>query len=154
MTRLSPSGPLRWLFRAPIILYRLRLGWLLGKRFLLLQHTGRKSGRQRQTVLEVLRYDRENDRYLVASAFGEQAQWFQNIMHDPAVQLAVGGGRLAAQAVRLPQEEATRELVRYARAHPWATRLLSRFLGLAWDGSAEGAGSVARQMPIIALEVG
>ena len=40
----------RALFRAPIWLYRLGLGGLLGGRFLLLTHTGRTSGRPRQVV--------------------------------------------------------------------------------------------------------
>ena len=84
----------------------------------------------------------------------DESSYFWKSLNDPAVQIDVGGRHLAAQALRLPQEEATRELVRYARTHQWATRLLSRFLGLAWDGSANGAGPVARQMPIIALEVG
>lgn len=36
-----PRGLLRLLLRAPVALYRLRLGWLLGGRVLLLSHTGR-----------------------------------------------------------------------------------------------------------------
>ncbi len=39
-----PRGLARIGFRIPIILYRLGLGGLLGTRFLLLTHTGRKSG--------------------------------------------------------------------------------------------------------------
>ena len=54
MTRTPPTGVSRWLFRMPIGLYRLRLGWLLGDRFLLLHHTGRKSGLPRQAVVEVV----------------------------------------------------------------------------------------------------
>jgi hypothetical protein len=36
---------LRLLFRTPTMLYRIRMGWLLGDRFLLLTHTGRKTGK-------------------------------------------------------------------------------------------------------------
>jgi hypothetical protein len=35
-----PRGLARLAFRLPIWLYRLRLGWLLGDRFLLLTHIG------------------------------------------------------------------------------------------------------------------
>lgn len=49
----KPRGLLRLGFRLPIWLYRLNLGWILGERFLLLTHTGRKSGLVRQTVIEV-----------------------------------------------------------------------------------------------------
>ena len=49
-----PQGCSRLLFRAPVWLYRLGLGGLFGKRMLLLNHTGRKSGLPRQAVLEVV----------------------------------------------------------------------------------------------------
>jgi hypothetical protein len=52
-----PAGALRLAFRLPIYLYRLDLGWLLGHRFLLLVHQGRRSGLLRETVLEVLLYE-------------------------------------------------------------------------------------------------
>ena len=32
------------MFKLPLLLYRLRLGWLLGRRFMLLTHVGRRSG--------------------------------------------------------------------------------------------------------------
>jgi hypothetical protein len=53
----KPAGALRLAFRLPIYLYRLDLGWLLGHRFLLFAHLGRKSGLLRETVLEVILYD-------------------------------------------------------------------------------------------------
>ena len=49
-----PSGVSRALFRAPIYLYRLGLGWLFGKRILLLNHIGRVSGKQRQVIWKSL----------------------------------------------------------------------------------------------------
>lgn len=52
-----PHGFKRMLLRAPIWFYRIRLGWILGKQFLLLMHTGRNNGLPRQTVLEVVNYD-------------------------------------------------------------------------------------------------
>ena len=60
-----PAGLTRFLFRIPIHLYRLRLGWLFGSRLLLLNHIGRVSGKPRQTILEVAEHD--GDSYVVAS---------------------------------------------------------------------------------------
>ena len=40
-----PTGLARLLWRAPIWMYRLHLGRLMGGRFLLLHHTGRVSGK-------------------------------------------------------------------------------------------------------------
>ena len=45
------------LFGLPRHLYRHRLGWVLGHRFLQLTHTGRSSGRTYKTILEVVHYD-------------------------------------------------------------------------------------------------
>lgn len=45
---------MRWFVRAPIWLFRARLGFLLGSRLLMLEHLGRKSGGRRHVVLEVV----------------------------------------------------------------------------------------------------
>lgn len=52
--RQRPAGAFRWLLHAPVWLYRARLGFLLGQRFLLITHVGRSSGRRYQTVVEVV----------------------------------------------------------------------------------------------------
>jgi hypothetical protein len=52
-----PAGPqagwLRWWFKAPVLLYRLRLGVLFGHRILVVVHHGRCSGVRRWTALEI-----------------------------------------------------------------------------------------------------
>ena len=88
-----PSGMSRALFRAPIYLYRLGLGWLFGKRILLLNHTGRVSGTQRQVILEVVEHDRTNGSFVVASGWGPTAAWYRNILHTPQVSVQVGDAR-------------------------------------------------------------
>ncbi|MEZ4615481.1 MAG: nitroreductase family deazaflavin-dependent oxidoreductase [Caldilineaceae bacterium] len=85
-----PTGISRFLFRLPIQLYRLHLGWLLGRRFVLINHIGRKSGQVRQVVVEVVRHDQTTDSYIVCSGFGRQAQWYQNLLATPAVTIQVG----------------------------------------------------------------
>jgi deazaflavin-dependent oxidoreductase (nitroreductase family) len=114
------QGLLRVVFRLPIWLYRIHLGRLLGNRFLLLTHLGRKSGLPRQVVLEVLRHDRTTDTYIIASAWGAKANWFQNIQQTPEVVIHAGRRRLAATATRLSMEAAEREVRTYAQRHPLA----------------------------------
>lgn len=78
VTRVSSRRPghlLRLLFRTPIVLYRMRMGWLLGGRFLLLAHTGRKTGKTRRTVIEVVAHDQSVPEVAVIAAWGERAQW-------------------------------------------------------------------------------
>jgi hypothetical protein len=49
-----PSRAVKLLARLPLRLYDLRLGCLLGHRFLVLTHRGRRSGRTYRTTLEVV----------------------------------------------------------------------------------------------------
>ncbi len=55
LTRIGASFlAVRWLVRAPIWLYRARLGVIFGHRLLMLEHVERNSGRRRFVILEVL----------------------------------------------------------------------------------------------------
>lgn len=147
-----PSGLSRLLFRLPIYLYKLRLGWLLGGRFLLLNHIGRKSGQPRQAVVEVVRHDPASDTYIIASGFGEKAQWFQNLMQTPDVTIQVGRRKLAVHARRLSPDESADEMAGYARRNGRAARSLSGFMGFEVDGSEEGYRQLGGQLPFVALE--
>ena len=125
----------RSLVRAPIWLYRARLGFVFGSRILMLEHVGRKSGAKRYVVLEVLGHPAP-DRYVVASGFGEHAQWFRNLMANPRVRVSVAGhGPRAATARRLPAAEADAVLADYVSRHPraWAKfkNVLENTLGTA-----------------------
>ncbi|MEZ0366458.1 nitroreductase family deazaflavin-dependent oxidoreductase [Mycobacterium sp. pUA109] len=118
-TRLLRS---RRLMRAPIWLYRRRLGGLLGRRLLMLEHIGRTSGAARYVVLEVLDHAAP-DSYVVASGFGGKAQWFRNIQANPRVRVYVGSRAPApATAGVLGQPDADRALAAYIDRHPraWA----------------------------------
>ena len=148
-----PQGFGRALSRFPLWLYRLGLGFLLGGRFLMLTHTGRKSGLPRQTVLEVVRHDTLTDSYVVASGWGEKSNWFRNILKNPRVSIAVGLRRLQAVAVRLSSEGAQHEFSDYARRHPRAFRMLSsRMLGGATGDTEVDCLLLARNIPIVVLQ--
>ena len=113
----------RRLMRAPIWLYRARLGFLFGNRLLMLEHTGRRSGLKRYTVLEVLEQP-ESNVYIVASGFGRRAQWFRNVQADSAVRVSVGPHvSVPADARTLDQAEADAALCAYADRHrrAWET---------------------------------
>jgi deazaflavin-dependent oxidoreductase (nitroreductase family) len=147
-----PRGWTRLAFRLPIWLYRLRLGWLLGDRFLLLTHIGRSSGQLRQTVLEVLRHDHASGTYIIASGFGPQADWFRNIQKTPRVLVASGGRRWEATAELLSVLTAGAELRDYARHHPRALRALSQLMiGERVTGTPESCQRLAERIPLVAL---
>ena len=146
-----PHGLSRLLFRAPIWLYRARLGFLMGGRFLMFEHTGRKSGKTRYTVLEVVRYDRQAGTYVVASGWGERSDWFRNLMKTPRVLVSSGFRRRPARAIRLSQELAERELCDYARRHRVAFRALSRMM--LGDAAVADCHAAAKVVPVVALKV-
>ena len=81
---LDPSrGLLRFGLRFPVVLYRRHLGWLLGDRFLMLTHIGRKSGQPHQTVLEVVRHDGQTGEYVIASGWRGKSDWYRNLQKTP-----------------------------------------------------------------------
>jgi deazaflavin-dependent oxidoreductase (nitroreductase family) len=108
--------------RVPIVVFRAGLGAVFGSRMLMLEHVGRRSGRSRYVVLEVVGHP-SPEVYVVPSGFGERSQWFRNIMVHPDVKVSVGRRR-GARAVtrRLSTAEADLTLRRYIDRHPraWA----------------------------------
>ena len=149
--RSKPSRISRALYRFPIWLYRMGLGWLLGRRMLYLRHTGRNSGLPRETVLEVVHHEGESDTYIIASAWGESADWYQNISTKPEIWLKVGSLSTAAIATPLPTESGERFLLKYAAKHPTALRTLSRFMGFEAPQTEQDVREIARQLPMVGI---
>lgn len=151
-----PPPPRGWkaaLWRAPIWLYRIGMGSLLGKRFLLLNHTGRVSGKPRQAVIEVVKIDHTANSYYVASGFGEKADWYQNIMQTADVSIQVGKYTMPARAERLSRKDGKAVLQEYAEKHPTAMRELSKILNLPYDGSPESISELSKVLPVIAFHI-
>ena len=142
----------RRLLRAPLWLYRAHLGWLLGNRFLLLTHRGRRSGRLHRAVLEVVRYDPEIPEWTVVSGFGPSSDWFRNITHAPAARIHTGRADFTPEQRILTDAERRRLLADYQQQHPRAARVLGRrLLGATFDGSPESINHLAAMMPSVAF---
>lgn len=149
----KPRGLLRLGFRLPILLYHLHLGWLLGKRFLLLTHTGRKSGLPRKTVIEVIGHDRLTDTYFVVSGFGKQTDWFLNLRKHPNARVTVGRRDIPVLARPLPEKEGARVLMEYATLHPIAFKELSTLLtGRSIVPTEADCLEFVESMPVVAFE--
>ena len=143
------------LFRAPVFLYRWRCGWLLGHRFLLLIHTGRRTGLQRQTVLEVIEYRREGPEVVVMSGFGRTSDWLRNIVATPSPEVVIGSHRFSAIVRCLDQSEAVTVMAGYERRNrfvaPIIRLVLSRLLGWQYGGSDADRRRLVAQLPLIAF---
>jgi deazaflavin-dependent oxidoreductase (nitroreductase family) len=118
----------RTLARAPIGLYDAGYGCLLGHRCLMLEHTGRISGRPRFVVLEVVRRT-DGGRYAVASGRGTAADWYRNVIKEPQVRVSVGRlRRVPAVARPLDHDEGRAVLEAYRTERPGTWRLLKPFI--------------------------
>lgn len=146
-----PRGLLRWVYRLPIVLYRARLGWMLGRRFLLLTHRGRKTGQLRRAVLEVVSYDSATRESVVMSAYGERADWYQNIQAHPAVEAQTGWSRYAPQYRLLSPEERYVALAAYQRRYRRAFQAVMRFLGYSYNGAEAGLRTLADSVVMVAF---
>lgn len=149
-----PTGWKKWMFRSGIYLYRLGLGGLFGKRMLLLNHVGRKSGQPRQAVLEVIAVGEGTRTFYVASGYGRQSDWFQNLQKRPDVTIQVGRKKMAVTAVFLSPEESGLQIVAYAHRHPGAAKNLGRFLlGDQVDGTDESYYRMGHDhVPVVAFK--
>ena len=152
ITSNQPRGVLRFLFRLPILLYRAHLGWLLGGRFLLLTHIGRRSGQLRQVVLEVVMHEPDSKAYFVAAGWRGKADWFRNIQTNPAVQVVVSTRTFKASATVVQPHEAADRFYVYARHYPFAFRELSRIMmGEMVQSTREDCFRLAQSVPLVKL---
>jgi deazaflavin-dependent oxidoreductase (nitroreductase family) len=137
-------------FRAPIMLYRIGLGGLMPMQ-LLLTTVGRKSGRPRQAVVDVLRHDAATDTYYVVSAYGARSDWYRNLQANPAVRVQVRWRKFPARATILPQQEAEELLLDYWRRHRLYARVTMRLVGLK-AGSEDEVRSAAGKLRVVAIQ--
>jgi deazaflavin-dependent oxidoreductase (nitroreductase family) len=145
-----PAGINRWMLRLPIHLFRLRLGWLFGRRLLLLNHVGRVTGKPRQTILEVVAHDAADNSYVVASGWGPTAAWYRNVLHHPTVTIEVGTREIRATAQPLSKDEGADIFAQYTSRHRMtASFLLPRLLGFSVDGSEADFRVVGQHMPFV-----
>ena len=154
MTTLVPSKPtglLKLAFALPRYLYRWHLGWLLGHRCLMITHAGRKTGRLRQTVVEVVHYDPSTQECIVMSGYGAQSDWYRNIEVQPAREVQVGRQRYRPRQRLLSEEETLAALQEYQRRHPLGFRELMHLVGYAYDGTPEGLRAVSQMLRGVAF---
>jgi deazaflavin-dependent oxidoreductase (nitroreductase family) len=149
--RSKPTGAWRFAFRLPIYLYRLNLGWLLGHRFLLLVHRGRRSSLRRETVLEVILHDSTNRECVVLSAWGKKADWYRNLQKTPAVEVQTGSERYRPVQRFLSPEEAYAALTHYESHHPWAAWIFAKLFGYPLVGSEAARRAFAESMSLVAF---
>lgn len=155
MTRRRPGPTLTRVLRAPTRLYDWHAGWIFGRRFLRLTHVGRRTGRQYQTMLEVVGEIRARHEVVVVAGLGHSAQWYRNLLADKATEVAIGRERFAPLHRELDQTEAATVLAGYERHNryiaPIIRRVLSWLVGWHYDGTPAKRLQLVSELPMIAL---
>lgn len=146
-------GWARWLGKWLIIAYRLRLGWLIGHRFMLITHRGRRTGKVRQTGVMVLRYDRRSREALVAAG-SAHADWYRNIHASPAIEVALGRERYRPEQRFLEADEIAELLAWSRQRHPVKARIQSMFFHWPWNTSRKELLDLARSLGGVAFRPG
>ncbi|HEX2132336.1 MAG TPA: nitroreductase family deazaflavin-dependent oxidoreductase [Actinophytocola sp.] len=147
----KPTGLLRLALRAPIWLYRAKLGWLTGHRLLYIAHRGRKSGARREVVVETVRYDRTVPEVVVIAAWGKNPDWYRNLRANPAIEVRIGAKQWLRPNQRFLDGPETHDvLMAYQREHPHAWKRLAPMIGfpedpkdLRWPEVAEATRAIA-----------
>ena len=140
----------RWFSKWPVWVYRLHLGWLLGYRFLLVTHCGRRSGKIRQTGVMVLYYDPNSHTALVVAGT-KSADWYRNIQAEPSLSVAVAGRRFIPAQRFVPVEELAANIAWSRRHHPVRAWIQSRFFRWPWTRSPEEILALARSLGGVAF---
>ena len=122
------------MFKLPLILYRLHLGWILGKRFMRVTHVGRHSGKVYRTILAVLKFDEQTQEIYAVSAW-KGSDWYYNIQASPALEVETGFIHYVPAQRTLSAEEITVTFLEYRRQHPIFSRMVCRIPGWKWDST-------------------
>jgi deazaflavin-dependent oxidoreductase (nitroreductase family) len=139
------------MLKLPLLLYRTGLGRLLGHRFMLLTHVGRRSGKVRQTVLAVLHFDPKTMEIMAISAWSA-SDWYKNILALPALQVETGSTRYVPIHHSLSSEEIAALFEDYRSKHPIFSRIVCRIPGWKWDASHEELLELAKTLRGVAFQ--
>jgi deazaflavin-dependent oxidoreductase (nitroreductase family) len=144
--RPRPTGLMRLLVRTPVLLYRLGLGGLIGKRTLLLTTTGRRTGRPRVVPLD---YQQEGDTLYLIAEEGSRSPWHRNLVANPEVEVQMGSRKMTGVATPLadPQEKA--HVLRLFQGR--SEHLAERYYGIPRGTSDEELLQLAPQRAVVAV---
>lgn len=137
------------LLKLPRVWYALGLGPVVGRLMLLLTTTGRKTGRPRVTPLQ---YEEQDGVIYVASARGQQADWYRNLLANPRVEIRVKARRFYGQAEPIadPARVADFLELRLAR-HPRMMGAMLRGEGLAARPDRAELERLAARIALVAI---
>ena len=135
-----PNALLKFFFRIPVWMHKLGVGgWerLIGAQWMLITTVGRKSGKPRDTMVDVMDYDAASDTYYIEAAYGSRADWYKNMQANPVFEVRVGRRKFQASATPLTNEGAGEMMVQFFRKKPAYTRSVMAMVGMKFEGEEE-----------------
>jgi deazaflavin-dependent oxidoreductase (nitroreductase family) len=107
-------------------------GWerWIGAQWMLITTTGRKTGKHRDAMVDVMDYDKATDTYTIEAAYGTKTDWYRNMQSNPIFEAQVGRRKFKAHATELSNEGAGEMLVQFYRRKPFYTRSVMAIAGM------------------------
>ncbi|MFQ3566395.1 MAG: nitroreductase family deazaflavin-dependent oxidoreductase [Aggregatilineales bacterium] len=97
-----PASPvMKYIYRTPILLYRLGLGFIVGHLFMIMTTWGRKSGLPRRTAIEF--HEFQGRKYVMVG--WERSDWYQNLQANPLLTIQTAKGIEHVRARRLTSDD-------------------------------------------------
>lgn len=140
MINKRPRTLLKIFFKLPIFLHKIGLGgWerLIGAHWMLLKTTGRKTGKPRETMVDIMDHDKANDTYYIEAAYGSRSDWYKNIQATPIFEAKVGRRKFNASARELNKNETAEKLIEFFRRNPVYTRIVMAMVGMKFKDEKE-----------------
>ncbi|WP_329138386.1 nitroreductase family deazaflavin-dependent oxidoreductase [Streptomyces sp. NBC_00670] len=135
-----------------MLLFRIGLGPLLSRRFVLLHHVGHETGYDRRAVVEVVAYEPSRRSWVVAAGLSTDAEWYRDLRAQPKTVLQFGNRHHAVTARFLTPDEGAEITARHVGRHPRSTRRLCAFRGLSCDSSESSLREAGRAIPFVRLD--
>jgi len=135
-----PSGWMKVFFKIPVFIARLGFaGWerLIGVEWMLLTTVGRKTGKKRYSMVDVLVHEKESDTYFIEVGFGSHSDWYRNIQVNPIFDAQVGRRKFHATAELLPSERTADVMVDFVRRRPRYARSVMKMVNITFTSEEE-----------------
>jgi deazaflavin-dependent oxidoreductase (nitroreductase family) len=135
-----PNALQKFFFKVPVFMHKIGFGgWekLIGAEWMLITTRGRKSGKPRDAMVDVMDYDAASDTYFIEAAYGDRADWYKNMQANPVFEARVGRRKFKATATPLSNEGAGELMVKFFRRKPAYTRSVMAMVGMKFESEEE-----------------
>ncbi len=149
-----PNPWLKFFFKVPLWVHKMGFGgWekLIGAQWMLIATTGRKTGKRREVMVDVMDYDQAVDTYYVEAAYGVRADWVKNIQSTPVFEAQVGRRKFRARATLLSNEGTADMLVQFYRRKPAYTRSVMAMVGMKFK-SEDDLRALSNKLTLLAIK--